>query len=331
GERHHRHGRCGRGSDRAARTARGARAPSHDLRRLGRPPSGRALRGLSGLRDEGAVLRAVRLRLQPSARLWWSPLLRPRRVFRHGELCLGLHGETLGHHARDRDPARNGRFSRPGPCFRRAGDPPPGHLLRHDHPGARPDGLLLLAPDPALHGRRGRHPGGAARQPFRPGQPRRRPGALLPGRGHLLRRAAADLPHHPLALRPGSKGDPGQRAARDLAGVSNPSIQARRVRAVGLARRRRRGHEGDRVPARLAHRRALVDVGRGGSDDARRRHGDGVWADRRRARGRGDAELSRLLRILGPGHPGCHLRGLRAPVPRRHRRRHRQADRPAAV
>ena len=46
----------------------------------------RAVRRLSRVPDEGAVLRAVRLRLQPAARLWRAALLRARRLFRHGEL-----------------------------------------------------------------------------------------------------------------------------------------------------------------------------------------------------------------------------------------------------
>ena len=46
--------------------------------------------------------------------------------------------------------------ARPGD--RRAGDPPPGHLLRHDHARLRADDLLLLRPG-AVHRRRGRPAG----------------------------------------------------------------------------------------------------------------------------------------------------------------------------
>ena len=52
-----------------------------------------------------------------------------------------------------------------------ARDPPPGHLLRDDHAGARADDLLLL-PAGAVHRRRGRHPGGAARHAVRRDRPR---------------------------------------------------------------------------------------------------------------------------------------------------------------
>ena len=53
-----------------------------------------------------------------------------------------------------------------GPVPRLPGDPPLGHLLRHDHAGAGADGLLLL-PGGAVHRRRGRHPAGAARASVR--------------------------------------------------------------------------------------------------------------------------------------------------------------------
>ena len=57
--------------------------------------------------------------------------------------------------AADRGGARPGR--------RLARHPPPGHLLRDDHAGARADDVLLRAAGD-VHRRRGRHPGGAARQ-----------------------------------------------------------------------------------------------------------------------------------------------------------------------
>ena len=54
------------------------------------------------------------------------------------------------------------------------------------------------------------------------------------------------------------------------------------LRAVGGLRRPRRRHQGDRVPARLADRRRLADVGRGGADDAGRRARHHVRAGGRR-------------------------------------------------
>ena len=142
-------------------------AAPRDLHRARGAARGRAVRGLPRVPDEGPVLRAVRLRLQPAARLWRPVVVRARRLFRHGELRLGLHGEVLGLDARARDPARDGRRRVPRPRLRGAGHPAAGHLFRHDHAGARPDGVLLLAADAALHRRRGRHPGGAARQALR--------------------------------------------------------------------------------------------------------------------------------------------------------------------
>ena len=80
-------------------------------------------------------------------------------VCAHAAKDWGLPPELaiLARHARA-DGARRRR--------RRARDPPPGHLLRDDHARARADDLLLL-PAGAVHARRGRHPGGAARQAVR--------------------------------------------------------------------------------------------------------------------------------------------------------------------
>ena len=85
-------------------------------------------------------------------------------------------------------------------------DPPPGHLfLRHDHAGDGADGVLRLAAG-ALHRRRGRPAGRAARQAVRP--------VDLSSDGDVLRRAGGvrrGLPVHrargALALRPGAQGD----------------------------------------------------------------------------------------------------------------------------
>ena len=78
------------------------------------------------------------------------------------------------------------------------------------------------------------------------------------------------------------------------------------------------------VSARLAHRRALDDVGRRGADDAARRARNGVWAGGRRVYRHRHAELSRAVRPMGAGDSGGDLRGLRAAVPARHRRRTRK-------
>ena len=74
--------------------------------------------------------------------------------------------------ARARHPRRHRRRRAPRPRHRLLRHPPPGHLLRDDHAGAGADVLLLL-PAGALHPRRGRHPGRAARPPLRLHRPRR--------------------------------------------------------------------------------------------------------------------------------------------------------------
>ena len=117
-------------------------------------------------------------------------------------------------------------------------DPPPGHLLRDDHAGAGADGVFRL-PAGAVHRRRGRPAGRAARQAVRRCSPLRRTTCT-----HVLRRARGlrrRLPvhpaHRPFALRPGAEGDPRERAARDLARLRRRPLQAARLRAVDRARR----------------------------------------------------------------------------------------------
>jgi hypothetical protein len=124
-----------------------------------------------------------------------------------------------------------------------AGHPPPGHLLRDDHAGAGADGLLLL-PAGAVHRRRGRHPGGAARQPVR-----RLDLAIRPTMYYVVLAifvaASWHLPHRAFAVRPGAEGDPRERAARHLAGLRHRPLQAAGLRAVGRA-----GRPGRRAPRR---------------------------------------------------------------------------------
>ena len=118
-----------------------------------------------------------------------------------------------------------------GPVPRLPGDPPLRHLLRDDHAGAGADGVLLL-PGGAVHRRRGRHPASAARPSVRLHRPEQRHDDVLGRGGGVHRRVPADPPHHPLAVRPGAEGDPRERAARHLAGLSHRRLQADRVRAV---------------------------------------------------------------------------------------------------
>ena len=121
-----------------------------------------------------------------------------------------------------------------------ARDPPPGHLFRHDHAGAGADDVLLRRAG-AVHPRRGRHPGGAARKTVRPDRPRQPDQHVFHRARDLPRLVPDDLSHHQFAVRRGAQGDPRERAARGLARLSHRSIQARRLHAVGdLCRRRRR-------------------------------------------------------------------------------------------
>ena len=104
------------------------------------------------------------------------------------------------------------------------------------------------------------------------------------------------LPDHPFALRPRPQGDPRERTALGLARLSRQPLQAGGVRHVGRAGGARRGHQGAGVPARVADRRLLDHVRRGGADGAARRHGHRLRPDRRRGDRRLPAELLRRLR-----------------------------------
>ncbi len=89
--------------------------------------------------------------------------------------------------------------------------------------------------------RRGRHPGGAARQAVRLHRSRRaRLNMYFTVLVDLPRLLPADLPHHQFAVRRGAQGDPRERAARDLARLPHRPLQAHRLRAVGDVRRHRR-------------------------------------------------------------------------------------------
>ena len=159
------------------------------LRRDGAGAPDRAVLHLSAVPDEGAVLCAVRLRLQPADRLCRPAVVRPCAVFRLGELCRrasrqGRHhpdpllGREVACHsaaaalARACDPRRHAGRGGARADRRLARDPPAGHLFRHDHARAGADDVLLRRAG-AVHRRRGRHPGGAARHLFGVDQSRR--------------------------------------------------------------------------------------------------------------------------------------------------------------
>ncbi len=99
---------------RARACARRARRVRLDARVLRAGPR----RNLPGVPDEGHVLRTVRLRLQPAARLCRTALVRTRDVPRYRWICRGARRKSVGTHARACDTARRDRFMRPGPRSR---------------------------------------------------------------------------------------------------------------------------------------------------------------------------------------------------------------------
>ncbi|CAA9209535.1 MAG: Branched-chain amino acid transport system permease protein LivM, partial [uncultured Acetobacteraceae bacterium] len=296
------------------------RADGHD-----RLPGRRALRALPRLHHEATLLRALRLGLQPADRLRRAALLRARRLFRHGRLHRRVLGEGARPVARVGDPGRRRRRWPPRRGVRLGGHPPAGHLLRHDHPGAGADGVLLLRPG-AVHRRRGRHPGHPTRQLPRRGAARPRHGHVLAGRGHLPRRLPADTPHCPLALRAGAEGHPRERAAHHLSRVQDGPVQAGGLHPLHCPRRRGGRHQVARVRHRHPDGRPLGHERRGGADDSRGRPRHHLRAGDRRGGDRDHAELPGRARRLGHGDPRRDLRRLRARLPPRH---HRRAGQPA--
>ena len=207
--------------------------------------------GLPGVPDEGAVLRAVRLRLQPAARLRRPAVVRPRDVPRHRRLRRrrtrrrsGACTPELG------DPRRHARSRRCSACV--------VGLLAIRRQGiyfamitlALAQMIYFFCLQAPFTGGEDGIQARAARQAVR-----------------LHRPLADDLTMYyvvlaifvagflliyridPFAVRPGAEGDPRERAARDLARLRRRPLQAARLRAVGRARRPRRRDQGDRVPA----------------------------------------------------------------------------------
>jgi hypothetical protein len=113
------------------------------------------------------------------------------------------------------------------------------------------------------------------------------------------------------------------KAIRENAGLPHRPVQVPGLRPVGYAGRPCRSAQSLRGAECLAHRRALVDVGRGRPDDARRRSRHHLWSGGRRLRHHRHAAISGGLRPVGDGHPGRDLRDLRAHLPSRRRRRNR--------
>ena len=201
----------------------------------------RAVLRLSGVSDEGAVLRAVRLRLQSADRLCRPAVVRPCAFFGWAAYRRRARRQKLGLAARARGSGRHAR-------------PPPRSAWSSARLAIRRQGIYFAMITLALAQMMYFF---ALQVPFTGGEdgiqgvPRgrlfglvdlsQRDGDVLSSCcGDLPRRLPADLPHHPFAVRPSAEGDPRERAARDLAGLPDRPLQARGLRAVGGAGRARR-------------------------------------------------------------------------------------------
>ena len=239
---------------------------------------GRAVPGLSGLRHAGDVLRALRLGLQPAARLWRAAVLRPCGLFRPGLLRLRHGGAELG--ARSRALAillgtlASGVL---GAVFGAIAIRRQGIYFSMITLALAQIVYFVALQAPFTGGEDGIQ-GVPRGRSARADRPHVGCGALRPGGGGLPRRAAAHLPHRALALRPGAAGHPREREPGPVAGLPGRPLPPRGLHHVGDAERPRRRHQGAGVPARLADRRALDHVGRGRADDADRRHGHDLRA-----------------------------------------------------
>src|SRR5262249_39304145 len=305
-----------RGGEQRNRAARAQR--DYCIRCDGLPADCRSVLCLSRIPDEGAVLCAVRMRLQPADRLCRTALLRACAVLRLGELCQRTRGKGLGFSAGARDPVGSRDRRRAGHDRRCARDSSARHLFRHDHARAGADDVLLRRTS-AFHSRRGRHPGGPARKTIRIYRPCRPNQHVHHRAGHLPRLLPADLSHHQLALRRSAQGDTGKRAARDFARLQERTLQARCLRAVRDVRRSGRGNEGARFSARLLDRCRLADVRRSHPHDLGRRTGHAVRAGGGRLLHGHARELPDHHRPMGIRRSGHNLRRLRVAVPPRHR------------
>src|SRR6516164_1129811 len=95
------------------------------------------------------------------------------------------------------------------------GFPPELAILSGTATGAGADDVFLRHPS-AVHSRRGRHPGSAARKAVRVHRPRGPDQHVRHRAGHLPRLFPADLSDHQFALRRGAQGDTRERGARGL-------------------------------------------------------------------------------------------------------------------
>jgi branched-chain amino acid transport system permease protein len=145
---------------------------------------------LSVVRDAGAVLCAVCLRVQPFDRLRRAVVVRPCALFRLGQLSCGACRQGMGLSARARHPHRHVDGRRPWSHRRLSRHPAPGHLFCHDHAGACADDVFLrLASE--IHWRRGRHPSRAARHVVWPRRSQQSNEHVRHGAGDLSRRCRA--------------------------------------------------------------------------------------------------------------------------------------------
>ncbi len=243
-------------------------------------------RPVSGIPDEAAVLRDVRLCVQSAARLHQNAVLRSCRVLRFVGLRHRLAGDgsRLGNDRRDPRGRRGGHAARARD--RRDRGAPPGHLFCDDHPGAGAVGVLHLSAGATSP---------AARMACRASRGAASSGSSLSVRDRtmyyfvlavfvavylFIRR----IVHSPFGqvLKAIRANEP----RADLAGLQGRPLQTAGLRPVGEHRRSRRLAQGAGSGLRDALGRKPGHLGRGDPDDSARRQrnlsGTGGRRERRR-------------------------------------------------
>ncbi|KAF1857680.1 hypothetical protein Lal_00014198 [Lupinus albus] len=299
--------------------------PRTGPRRLpgGRPRPAAAAGLLARPAVAGAQLGAVRPRARHPVRSRGPPLLRAGGLLRDGRFRrrhpprLRHGGERLA-----RSPGRDAGGGRVRPPRRLARRAAHRHLLRHDHPGLRPDGLLHREfPALGLDRWRERHRRGASSDDRLRGERRadhRRAAHVRAAGGHLPRRIRPGPPHRALARGADPPGGEGEHRPRGDARPRRPSLQARRLHHRRPLCRARRG-DARAVPE-------LHAAGRLRPGDLRATRG----ADhRRRRRHPGRAAGRRGPLAVAARQPATHPRPRPFVEARPGARLHRPRDRPA--
>ena len=319
---HHgaRHGPAGLGAD-------------HHGRRPARPAGAAARRRLQLRPPHGALHPDVRrhgVELEHPRRLYGIHLARPPGVLLHRRLLLGIAARLFRHLDAGHRAAR-----RPGRGCARLPDRPhhaqdAGTDLHHLLDRA-PDGRAHPVRQLGLRRRLERRHAAEARSLRAMDQA----SVLLRVPGHRRRHGLRLLPHQALEVRPASAGDQPGRGESGKRRHRHPALQIRRVRHLGLLRRRLRRGLG-RVPHLHPAQSLPHPAGRGehGADvhPGRQRHrrGPDRRRDPHRRLQRGERRVLRGERDQHPRHRADH--GADADVlPQRHRRHARAEEEAAAV